>query len=109
MRRRWIYRNGEPVAEYAGDELVWASDTYYEQDDKDVHHVMPDIKPYRSMVDGSIIEGRAQHRAHLKAHGLIEYGNEMKHMMRKRDVQLDRKAKESRRQVLAAMVDKHRR
>lgn len=38
--------------------------------------VMPDIKPYRSVIDGSIIESRSKHRAHLKQHGCIEVGNE---------------------------------
>lgn len=41
-----------------------------------LHHVMPDIQPYRSMIDGSIIESRSKHRAHLKANGCIEIGNE---------------------------------
>lgn len=40
------------------------------------HMVMPDIQPYRSMIDGSIINSRSQHRAHLKAHGCIEVGND---------------------------------
>jgi hypothetical protein len=44
---------------------------------------MPDIKPYRSMVDGSMIGSRSMHREHLKAHGCIEVGNEMPHMMKK--------------------------
>ncbi len=39
-------------------------------------HVIPDIQPYRSMATGQYIEGRRQHRDHLKQHGLIEVGNE---------------------------------
>jgi hypothetical protein len=38
--------------------------------------VMPDIAPYRSMIDGSIINSRSEHRAHLRAHGCLEVGNE---------------------------------
>lgn len=38
--------------------------------------VMGELKPYRSMVTGEMIEGRAQHRAHLRQHGVIEVGNE---------------------------------
>lgn len=38
--------------------------------------VAPDIQPYRSMIDGSIIHSRSQHRAHLRDHGCIEVGNE---------------------------------
>lgn len=38
--------------------------------------IMADIKPYTSMIDGSVINSRSQHRAHLKAHGCIEVGND---------------------------------
>lgn len=38
--------------------------------------IMPDIKPYTSMLDGSLITSRSQHRAHLREHGCIEVGNE---------------------------------
>lgn len=40
--------------------------------------VMPDIQPYRAVVDGSTISSRAQHREYLKRHGLVEVGNEGK-------------------------------
>lgn len=46
----------------------------------DAPMVMGDIPPYKSMVDGSMIGGRKQHREHLKQHGLIEVGNETKHL-----------------------------
>lgn len=39
-------------------------------------YVVEDIKPYRSPLDGSIVSSRSQHRAHMKAHGVIEVGNE---------------------------------
>ena len=38
--------------------------------------VANDIAPYRSMCDGTMITSRSQHRAHLRAHGVIEVGNE---------------------------------
>ena len=38
--------------------------------------VMPDIKPYQSMINGEMITSRSQHREHLKAHGCQELGNE---------------------------------
>lgn len=38
--------------------------------------IVSDIAPYRSMVDGSMITGRAQHRTHLRDHNCIEIGNE---------------------------------
>lgn len=38
--------------------------------------VMGDIEPYRSVLDGSWITSRSQHRAHMQKHGVIEVGNE---------------------------------
>ena len=42
--------------------------------------VMDDIKPYRSMADGSIIESRSKHREHLRKHNSFEIGNEVKYL-----------------------------
>jgi putative FmdB family regulatory protein len=39
-------------------------------------HVIPDIQPYKSMVTGERIRGRAHHKQHIRDHGLIEVGNE---------------------------------
>jgi hypothetical protein len=39
-------------------------------------YVAGDITPYRSMIDGTVIESRSRHREHLRAHGCIEVGNE---------------------------------
>jgi len=38
--------------------------------------IIDDIKPYKSMVDGSMIESRSKHREHLRRHGCVEIGNE---------------------------------
>ena len=38
--------------------------------------VMPDIQPYRSMIDGHIVPSRNAHRAHLRINGCEEVGNE---------------------------------
>ena len=38
--------------------------------------VMGDLEPYKSMITGEMIQGRKQHRDHLRAHGKIEVGNE---------------------------------
>lgn len=38
--------------------------------------VRADIQPYRSMVTGQMIEGRAQHREYLRKNDLVEVGNE---------------------------------
>lgn len=64
MRKRWVYINGEAVP---ADEAQYAPVSAI---------VMPDIQPYRSMVDGSIISSRSRHREHLRAHGVVEVGNE---------------------------------
>ena len=38
--------------------------------------VQGDIKPYFSMVDGTLITSRSKHREHLARHGCVEVGNE---------------------------------
>lgn len=42
--------------------------------------VATDIQPYRSMVDGSMITSRSQHKEHLKQHQLVEVGNETSYL-----------------------------
>lgn len=42
--------------------------------------VMPDIREYKSMLDGTIIKSRSQHRQHLRQHNAIEIGNEMSYL-----------------------------
>jgi hypothetical protein len=37
--------------------------------------IVGDLQPYRSMVTGEMIEGRRQHREHLKTHNVVEVGN----------------------------------
>ena len=62
MRRRYIQRNGKLV------EVMPQS--------RKSHEIMPDIKPYKSMVTGEMITSRSRHRQHLKDHGCIEVGND---------------------------------
>ena len=64
MRRTWVYVDGvayekgtEPSARVAPD-------------------VMPDIAPYVSQIDGSLITSRSRLREHLKARGYVEIGND---------------------------------
>ena len=73
MRRRYIQINGE---------LVEVPLNYIHEPRADIH-VLPDIKPYRSMADGTWITSRSQHREHLKAHNCIEIGNETKYLQPK--------------------------
>ena len=39
-------------------------------------YIMPDLEPYQSPIDKSVITSRSHHRAHMKAHDVIEVGNE---------------------------------
>lgn len=39
-------------------------------------HVIEDIKPYQSPLDGKWVTSRKQHRNSMKEHGVIEVGNE---------------------------------
>lgn len=64
MRRRYIQIDG--VLYEKGQEPV-SEGVYF----------VPDIKPYKSMIDGSIISSRSQHREHLKANGCVEVGNDL--------------------------------
>ena len=38
--------------------------------------IITDIEPYRSVATGEVVSGRRQHRDMLRAHGLVEVGNE---------------------------------
>ena len=84
-RKRWIYKNGEAIE--IGEQSVSES----------LHQIMPDIQPYQSMADGSMIMGRRQHREHLREHNCIEIGNEV--METKRPQKTD-----NRREVLRAQL-----
>lgn len=55
-------------------ELIPAEE--YERPKFTTHFVWNDIQPYRSQIDGSMISSRSTHKAHLKAHGCVEVGNE---------------------------------
>lgn len=53
-------------------------------------YVQADIQPYKSMVDGSMITSKSQHRSHLKQHGMVEIGNEIDAHMTKPKPKVDR-------------------
>ena len=82
MRYRAIYDGGEVIAKYENDVLVWSKKEMLENRDKSAY-IMPDIEPYKSMVDGSMITSRSKHREHLKQHNVIEIGNETKYLKQK--------------------------
>ena len=64
--------------------------------------IVPDIQPYKSVVTGEVIGGRRQHREHLKAHDLVEVGNEKVKPKKIPDVP-------GRREAIQAAYEKHRR
>ncbi len=65
MRKSWVQVNGEliPKEEYYGSKEQYVM-------------IMPDIKPYKSMITGEEISSRSKHRNHLRQHNCIEIGNE---------------------------------
>lgn len=42
-----------------------------------VHAVFGDVQPYKSQITGEWIDGRKQHRDHLKRHNCVEVGNDI--------------------------------
>lgn len=65
MRKSYVQINGKLIDKA---ELSAAENTSA--------YVLGELAPYQSMITGEMIDGRAAHRAHLKAHGVIEVGNE---------------------------------
>jgi len=91
----WNYELGTPEAEQAWKEKQ-------EMIRRDAPMVMSDIQPYISQVDGSVIESRSKHKAHLKQHRMIELGNDVPKQHRQAD--LSTKSKEARKQAIAEQV-----
>jgi hypothetical protein len=65
----WNYTLGTPEAEEA-----WKAKQSMTK--RQAPMVQSDIQGYVSQIDGSYIESRSKHKAHLKQHGCIEVGNE---------------------------------
>lgn len=61
----------------------WPDECFYGSKFAAGPQVVGDLKPYKSMISGEIIDGRKRHRDHLKAHGCQEVGNDTSHMNRK--------------------------
>ena len=67
MKRCWVYIDGKAYEKGEQPRPVGPD-------------VMPDIQPYRSMIDGRMITSRSTHRDHLRAHGYEEIGNETSYL-----------------------------
>jgi len=87
MRKTYVYRNGEMVEKHT---------TYTESV---APMVMNDIQPYKSMIDGTMIQSRSKHREHLRDNGCFEIGNE------KMETKINPPSTEKRREVLRAQLD----
>lgn len=61
MKKSWIQINGKLVPR---DECTLEPEA--------MHFIAADIQPYKSMVTGEMIEGRRNHREHLKRHNVVE-------------------------------------
>ncbi len=104
MRSRTLYDRNGKLAEYEDDELVWVRPDYNADGGNEGPQVVRDIQPYRSMIDGSVIDGRKRHRDHLKAHNCVEIGNDTSHMKAKPSFKTNRK--ESLHRMLADVGDR---
>ena len=77
MRRRYVY-------DQLTDRMVEVTEREVRVQDKASHHILPDIKEYKSMITGEVITSRSKHREHLKAHGCIEVGDQVDYMVKNR-------------------------
>ena len=91
----WGYTLGSPEAEEAWKEKQ-------EMTRREAPMVMSDIQPYISQVDGSVIESRSKHKAHLKQHRMIELGNDVP--MQHKPADISTKSKEARKRDIAEQV-----
>lgn len=83
-KRSFVQINGELWEKTGDNSAIVAGENWYRIGGRwapagsasPAHLIMPDITPYRSVIDGSLISSRSTHRDHLRAHGCIEVGNE---------------------------------
>ena len=59
----YVWENGEMVEKRA-------------QKTSPALQIIPDIQPYKSMIDGSMVTSRSRHRTMLRDNNCIEVGNE---------------------------------
>jgi hypothetical protein len=91
----WSYELGTPEAEQAWKEKQ-------EMIRRDAPMVMSYIQPYISQVDGSVIESRSKHKAHLRQHKMVELGNDVPKQHRQAD--MSTKSKDERKRHIAEQV-----
>ena len=95
MRQRYI-QDAETGDLIPADEYVF----------RDRHYVQGEIQPYKSMIDGTMITSRSQHREHLRKHGCVEVGNDIHSMFEhyKRNTSAD-VSPQKRKELIRAQFD----
>lgn len=73
MKSRYIYNGGEVIYAEEGGEVV--IDKREPVNDAG-YFVIDDCKPFKSMIDGRIINSKSQYRNHLRENGCVEIGND---------------------------------
>ena len=91
----WGYTLESPEAEQAWKEKQ-------EMTRREAPMVMSDIQPYISQVDGSVIESRSKHKAHLKQHRMVELGNDVP--TQHKPPELSRQSMEARKRQIAELT-----
>ena len=91
----WNYELDTPEAEQAWQDKL-------NMTPKESAMVMSDIQPYISQVDGSVIESRSKHKAHLKQHRMIELGNDVP--KQHKQVDMSTQSKDARKRHIAEQV-----
>jgi hypothetical protein len=68
--------------------------------------IIDDIAPYQSMIDGSLITSRSQHREHLRANGCVEIGDQVEAQVKQHEQASSRDiAPQQRHEVIRAQID----
>lgn len=77
-RYKAVYRDGKLFAEYENGNLTFLAPEYSppKRSGLGMPMIIRDIGEYRSPLDGQMITSRNQHRDHMRAHDVVEVGNE---------------------------------
>lgn len=77
MGQVWVYKPGHPLAGEDGmaDMVRKEHLSQYDTGGR-AFHIVPDIEPFTSPIDGKVVGGRRQKREHMRLHEVEEVGNE---------------------------------
>ena len=82
--RKIFYANGATMT-IQDDEVIEVTGEIPGETVK-THTIMPDAPDFVSLIDGSVVSGRAGVREHEKRHGVKQIGNDYSFEQRKRDM-----------------------